>query len=131
VRSIRQSPFSRPVQKQGFHRQAKHLGDVAIAGVVLGFTSALMIAAALAVKLESTGPVFERQERVGRDGRRFEMLKFRTIMQNAEQVAPAWAQQTTQVGQLLRYTRIDTLPQLINVLLGEITLADLYADLLN
>jgi lipopolysaccharide/colanic/teichoic acid biosynthesis glycosyltransferase len=130
VRSIRQPPFSRPVQEQGFSGQMRRLADVVIACVLLAITSALMIIVALAIKLESAGPVLERQERIGRGGRRVQRLKFRTTVHHPEHVAPAWAQQTTQVGQFLRYTRINALPQLINVLRGEITLADLYAALL-
>jgi lipopolysaccharide/colanic/teichoic acid biosynthesis glycosyltransferase len=130
VRSIRQSPFSRPVQEQGFSGQMRRLADVVIACVLLAIASALMIIVALAIKLESAGPVLERQTCVGRSGRRFQRLKFRTTTHDPRHATPAWARQTTQVGQFLRHTRIDDLPQLINVLRGEITLADLYAALL-
>jgi len=108
----------------------RRLADVVIACVLLAIASALMIIVALAIKLESAGPVLERQERIGRGGRPFQRLKFRTAMDDPRHTTPAWARQTTQVGQFLRHARIDDLPQLINVLRGEITLADLYAALL-
>src|SRR5436853_6529176 len=99
VRSIRQSPFSRPVQEQGFSGQMRRLADVVIACVLLAITSALMIIVALAIKLESAGPVLERQTCVGRGGRRFQMLKFRTATHEPRHATPAWARQTTHVGQ--------------------------------
>ena len=101
-----------------------------IACVLLAITSALMIIVALAIKLQSAGPVLERRECIGRGGRRFQRLRFRTTTHEPRHATPAWARQTTQVGQFLRHARIDDLPQLINVLRGEITLADLYAALL-
>ena len=101
-----------------------------IACVLLAITSALMIIVALAIKLQSAGPVLERRECIGRGGRRFQRLRFRTTTHEPRHATPAWARQTTQVGQFLRHARIDDLPQLINVLRGEITLADLYTALL-
>ena len=95
-----------------------------IACVLLAIASALMIIVALAIKLESAGPVLERQTCVGRGGRRFQRLKFRTAMDDPKHTTPAWARQTTQVGQFLRHTRIDDLPQLINVLRGELSIID-------
>jgi len=103
---------------------------VVIACVLLAITSALMIIVALAIKLQSAGPVLERRECIGRGGRRFQRLRFRTTTHDPRHATPAWARQTTQVGQFLRHARIDDLPQLINVLRGEITLADLYTALL-
>ena len=70
--SIRQPQFSRALQEQGFRRQLRRLADVLIACVLLAITSPLMITVALAIKLESAGPVLERQERIGRDGRRID-----------------------------------------------------------
>ena len=81
-----------------------------------------MIAVALAIKWDSPGPVFERQTRKGLGGRRFQTLKFRTTAHDPERTNPPWALKATALGQLLRYTRIDALPQLINVLRGEMTL---------
>src|SRR5712672_681427 len=100
----------------------RRLGDVAIACILLAITLPLMIIVALAIKWESPGPVLDRQTCVGRGGRRFQMLKFRTAMHDPRHTAPAWARQTTQVGQFLRHTRIDDVPQLINVLRGELSI---------
>ena len=83
-----------------------------------------MLIVALVIKLEHEGPIFERRECIGRGGRRFRMLKFRTTMHHPIHATRPWTQQTTQVGQFLRYTRIEDLPQLINVLRGEMSLID-------
>ncbi len=80
----------------------------------------------LAIKLDSPGPVFFRQERVGERGRRFEVLKFRSMRADAEaHTGPVWARdrddRVTRVGRIIRKTRIDEIPQLINVLKGEMS----------
>ena len=102
----------------------KRLRDLVIASLFLALTLPLMLTIALVIKLESTGPVLERRECIGRGGRRFQMLKFRTAMHDPRHAAPAWARRTTQIGQFLRYTRIEDLPQLINVLRGEMSIID-------
>jgi lipopolysaccharide/colanic/teichoic acid biosynthesis glycosyltransferase len=66
----------------------------------------------------------ERETCIARGGRRFEMLKFRTMLPDPEHTMPAWARKPTQVGEFLRYTRIECLPQLINVLRGEMSILD-------
>jgi lipopolysaccharide/colanic/teichoic acid biosynthesis glycosyltransferase len=103
--------------------QMRRFGDFVIACVFLAITFPLMIIVALTIKLESPGPILVRQTCIGR-GRRFQMLKFRTIVHDPEHAMPAWAQKTTQVGLLLRHTRIEALPQLINVLRGEMSMID-------
>ncbi len=93
-----------------------------IVWLLLAFTLPLMMSVALAIKCESTGPVFDRQERIGRGGRRFMLLNFRTTLHHPEYANVSYhRRQTTRLGQFLRYTRIDALPQLINVLRGEMT----------
>jgi lipopolysaccharide/colanic/teichoic acid biosynthesis glycosyltransferase len=81
----------------------------------------------LAIKLDSTGPVFYRQRRVGQFDKSFTLLKFRSMTVDAEAGGnPVWAQQNdprvTRVGRFIRATRIDELPQLVNVLVGEMSL---------
>src|SRR5260221_7355844 len=90
------------------------LADPAIACILLAITLPLMIVVALAIKLESAGPVLERQSCFGHSGRRFQMLKFRTAVHDCDQVIPVWARVPTQIGQFLWQTRIEALPQLIN-----------------
>jgi lipopolysaccharide/colanic/teichoic acid biosynthesis glycosyltransferase len=102
----------------------RRLGDFLIACLLLAITSPLMLIVALAINLESAGPVLDRQTCIGRGGRRFQMLKFRTTVHDPRLATPAWAQKTTQVGEFLRYTRIEDLPQLINVLRGEMSMID-------
>lgn len=99
--------------------------DLLIASALLGFTFPLLALVALAIKLDSAGPVFCHQPRVGLDGRRFLMLKFRATEGDPDsQSRPIgdWGTRETSVGQFLRYTRIEDLPQLVNVLRGEMTL---------
>jgi len=117
-------------------RFLKRSMDFAIAGVALLVLLPVMLAAALAVALTSRGPVFYTQVRVGRDGRRFRMYKFRTMVEDADSrveelradsADPAWLllerdPRVTDVGRFLRTTSIDELPQLVNVLKGEMSL---------
>jgi lipopolysaccharide/colanic/teichoic acid biosynthesis glycosyltransferase len=102
----------------------RRLADFVIASVLLAITLPLMIIVALAIKVESAGPILDRQSCSGRGGRRFQMLKFRTTVLDPEHATPAWARKTTEVGQFLRPTRIESLPQLINVLRGEMSIID-------
>jgi len=80
---------------------------------------------ALAIKLNSAGPVFYRQKRVGQDSRIFEITKFRSMIQNAEKDGAKWAQKNdpriTRVGNFLRKTRLDELPQLWNIIKGDMS----------
>ena len=100
------------------------LADVAVAGALLLIVSPLMLLVALAVKWEGLGPILERQRCIARGGRRFEMLTFRTLVHDPDRTIPGWARKTTQAGELLRNTRIECLPQLINVLRGEMSITD-------
>ncbi len=101
--------------------------DAGMAAAALVVLSPLMAAAALAVKATSRGPVFYSQERVGRGGRAFRILKFRTMVTGAEEeTGPAFCGEddprVTRAGRVLRNLKIDELPQLINVLKGEMSL---------
>jgi len=110
----------------GWERIAKRLFDITISGSVVLLALPLMLLAALLVLLTSKGPVFYRQERVGRYGRSFNLLKFRSMKVDAEiEGQPKWAQENdprvTLVGRFLRRSRIDELPQVINVLRGDMS----------
>jgi lipopolysaccharide/colanic/teichoic acid biosynthesis glycosyltransferase len=98
------------------------LGSIALLLAVLP----VLLLTALAIRLESRGPVFYRQERVGKDGRVFTLFKFRSMAVDAEQGGPRWAlprdPRVTRVGRIIRLTRIDEIPQVINVLRGEMAL---------
>jgi sugar transferase (PEP-CTERM system associated) len=101
--------------------------DLVISLTVLILTLPLMALAALFIWMESglRGPVLYRQTRVGRDGKLFQILKFRTMSVDAEQFGARWAvaddSRITMIGDLLRKSRIDELPQVINVLKGEMS----------
>lgn len=85
-----------------------------------------MILIAVAIKIDSKGPVFFKQERLGKDGVPFMMYKFRSMYTNAEANGPQWAAKIdwrcTRVGRFLRKTRMDELPQLINILRGDMSI---------
>ncbi len=111
---------------RGYMLVFKRLLDIlgAIFGLVV--LSPLMMLVAMAVKLESPGPVFFIQERMGLDGKPFPMIKFRSMRQDAEKDGPGWTTdddpRRTKLGAFLRFVDIDELPQLVNVLLGEMSL---------
>ncbi|MEK7787092.1 MAG: sugar transferase, partial [Chloroflexota bacterium] len=115
----------------------KRLMDVIITVVGLIFLLPLMTAAAILIKLDSPGPIFFRQKRVGQHGKPFEVFKFRSMTQNAEEEMAALAERNeatgplfkikddprrTRLGRFLRRTSIDELPQLFNVLRGEMSI---------
>ncbi len=104
----------------------QRLFDVTMSAVGLVLLSPLLLVAALAVRLSSPGPVFFKQVRVGRGGQEFEILKFRTMAVDAErkggQLTVGSDPRVTRVGRFLRASKIDELPQLVNVLRGEMAL---------
>jgi sugar transferase (PEP-CTERM system associated) len=116
---------------EGFHQgllrdTVKRVFDLVVSLALLAVTSPVMLLAALAIKLESQGPVFYRQERVGQHGRPFSIFKFRSMRADAEKDGrPQWARQNdsrvTAVGRFIRRTRIDELPQVFNVFMGEMS----------
>ena len=108
-------------------RVAKRLLDLIVATILLCVTWPLMIATAIAVGLDSPGPVLFTQERVGKDGSKFTLMKFRSMRSDAEKLTgPVWATEhdprITKVGRFIRKTRLDELPQLFNVLAGSMSL---------
>jgi lipopolysaccharide/colanic/teichoic acid biosynthesis glycosyltransferase len=111
-------PVVRP--KKGLPRVA----DLAIAALGLLFSSPLLLVVAIAIRLESRGPVLYKQRRVGKDGVIFELFKLRTMREGADPVGVGTAvtadePRVTRVGRLLRRFSLDELPNLINVLRGE------------
>ena len=118
---LRESPL------YGWNRLLKRVFDIVVGTLAVIALSPLMLAIALAIKLTSRGPVLYRQERMGLDGRRFSMLKFRSMVLDAEaETGPQWAvrddPRRTGLGAFLRRVSLDELPQLLNVLRGEMSL---------
>jgi lipopolysaccharide/colanic/teichoic acid biosynthesis glycosyltransferase len=100
--------------------------DVALGGAGLLVAAPVVALAALAIKLEDRGPVFYRQQRVGKDGEDFEVLKLRTMVVGAEKIGAGFAvdrgdSRITKVGRFLRRSSIDELPQLWNVVRGDMS----------
>jgi len=111
----------------GLNRVLKRAFDLVFGGLGLAVAAPIMLAIAVGLKLTTPGPVLYHQERMGVDGRRFRMLKFRTMRVDAEaETGPVWAcpddPRRTALGVFLRRTSLDELPQLFNVLRGEMSL---------
>jgi lipopolysaccharide/colanic/teichoic acid biosynthesis glycosyltransferase len=108
-----------------YHR-IKQLVDLGISAFGLWLTSPVIAAAALAVRLDSKGPVLFRSPRVGLNGRPFKLYKLRTMRVHepgsGPEVTAGTDERITRVGRVLRKTKIDELPQLLNVLKGEVSL---------
>ena len=115
----------------GFHRSRatellKRVLDLVVSSIGLVLALPLMAVTAWAIRLDSKGPVLYRQSRVGHMGKTFEVLKFRSMREDAEENGVAqWAQKddprTTRLGKFLRKYRVDELPQLFNVIIGEMS----------
>jgi sugar transferase (PEP-CTERM system associated) len=104
----------------------KRMFDLLISGSFLLFAFPIMLLAGLFIRMESRGPVFYTQERIGQFGHPFTIYKFRSMFTDAEKDGlPVWARQkddrTTRVGRFIRRTRIDELPQILNVFLGHMS----------
>jgi len=104
----------------------KRLFDLCLSSLFLTLLSPLFLIVAMAIRLDSRGPVFFRQDRVGLNGRRFRIYKFRTMVENAAQIGPHITPSNdpriTRAGSFLRKWYLDELPQLINVLKGEMSI---------
>lgn len=100
--------------------------DIGVSLLLLALTLPIWLVTALAIKLESSGPVFFQQRRTGLFNQEFDILKFRSMCEDAEKDGARWASKhdsrITRVGKFIRKTRIDELPQLINVLKGEMSI---------
>ena len=113
---------------QGFYRTAiKRVFDILCTLVLIVLAAPIMLITAVAIKLESQGPVFYRQERVGAANKIFKVTKFRSMRTDAEKDGkPRWAaaqdDRVTRVGNIIRRLRVDELPQLFNVLSGDMSL---------
>ncbi len=130
VRELEGIPFLRikSIPFSAWGRIAKRAFDLAVAGVILLLTLPLTLLISLLIKLDSRGPVLFRQQRVGLDGKEFAMLKFRSMRVGSEKTDTAAGlgikndPRRTRIGRFLRTTSLDELPQLLNVLKGEMSL---------
>ena len=119
--------FNEGFTRHGLGEFMKRTVDFALAAIGILLTFIPMILTAIAVRRDSPGPVLFTQERVGADGRSFTLFKFRSMRADAEKhTGPVWAQEDdpriTKVGKFIRKTRLDELPQLFNVLTGDMSL---------
>ena len=113
------------IYHNNFNLKAKRLLDLFFAMLIGIFAAPVIILAAIIVKLESKGPIFFIQERIGEGNKKFNIVKFRSMTTDAEKDGPQWASKNdnrvTKFGKIMRATRIDELPQLWNVLRGEMS----------
>lgn len=118
------------ILSEGFRKStillvAKRMLDILASLLLLILTLPILLVVALAIWIESGGPILFRQERIGLGGRPFQILKFRSMNHNAEENGPKWAAdgdlRITRVGRLIRKLRLDELPQAVNVLRGEMS----------
>jgi exopolysaccharide biosynthesis polyprenyl glycosylphosphotransferase len=110
-----------------WEKKLKRISDVVISFLILVLTLPMSFFVAIAIKLNSKGPVLFKQERIGMNGKKFKIYKFRSMYQDAEKnTGPVWSTKNdprvTRVGKILRKLRIDEIPQFVNVLKGEMSL---------
>jgi len=118
--------FSGGAKRSTFWGIARRLFNIILSIIAIVLSLPVAIIAAIAIKLDSPGPVFYTQERVGKNGRVFKIIKFRSMRQDAEKDGQAkWAvkgdSRITRIGNFIRKTRIDEIPQFINILRGEMS----------
>lgn len=111
---------------RGFYRAVKRFLDVTASFLGLVLLSPLLLAVSMLIKIDSRGPVIFRQERIGRNGKVFEIYKFRSMCVGAEKTGSGVYSgkgdaRVTRIGKILRATSIDELPQLLNILKGEMS----------
>jgi Undecaprenyl-phosphate glucose phosphotransferase len=116
----------RDVALQGWKLTVKRIMDVIISAIGLVLCSPFLLLTAILIKLDSPGPVFYTQERMGLDARPFRIIKFRSMRVDAEKAGPGWTTpddpRKTKLGAFIRRFNIDELPQLVNVLVGDMSL---------
>ena len=118
-------PYYEVLRRKRLSLAAKRGADFILAVVMLIVLLPVMVGISIAIVMDSRGGVFFRQERVTQYGRKFRILKFRTMVANAEklgaEVTVADDRRVTKIGKILRRYRLDELPQLINILLGDMS----------
>ena len=119
-------PYWSILQSRKWHLVAKRIFDVIVSSLILCVFSPFLLLLAIAIKLDSQGPVFYRQKRVGRYDIDFKIFKFRTMVVNADKIGPPLTTgddpRITRMGKLIRKCRLDEFSQLLNVLSGDMSL---------
>jgi exopolysaccharide biosynthesis polyprenyl glycosylphosphotransferase len=110
-----------------WEKKLKRIFDLIVSFLILIVSSPVIIVTSIAIKIDSKGPMFFKQERMGQDGKVFNILKFRSMIKDAEKyTGPVWSQKddprVTRVGRLVRKLRIDEIPQMYNVLKGQMSI---------
>lgn len=122
---IEQIDFDK-LPKRYFYRFVKRVFDIVSSACALVLLAIPMVIIAVAIKLDSEGPVFYRQERLGLNGVPFKLIKFRSMRTDAEANGAQWAQEddprVTKVGHFIRNTRLDEVPQFLQVITGKLSL---------
>jgi len=117
--------FSEGFKRSSIFKSLKRALDIIVSLLSLMLFTPLILIILLAIRMDSKGPVFYRQERVGEDEKKFNLLKFRSMNVDAEENGPVWAkvddERVTRVGQIIRKLRFDEIPQMFNVLKGEMS----------
>jgi sugar transferase (PEP-CTERM system associated) len=117
--------FSTLPASQRLYKHVRRLLDIALASAGIVLSAPIMLLTAIAIKLESRGPVLYIQDRVGKHNRPFKIIKFRSMKDDAEETGPVWAGQAdsrvTRVGRVIRKLRVDELPQFVNIIRGEMS----------
>lgn len=128
VRPLRPSSliFSEGFNRMSIMRVAKRALDIFLSSIGLVVSIPIFVVLGILIKLDSKGPIFYRQERVGEKGKKFMVIKFRSMRQDAEiKTGPVWASENdprvTRLGRMMRLLRLDEIPQMINVLKGEMS----------
>jgi len=117
--------FADELTMSPLRRGLKRVFDVFVASLLLALAAPFLVLVAAAIKLDSQGPIFYRQERVGVDGKSYWLWKFRSMRTDAEKNGAVWARanddRVTRVGKFIRKTRVDEIPQVFNVLVGDMS----------
>jgi sugar transferase (PEP-CTERM system associated) len=127
VESLRPSAliFSDGFKKSKLTMWMKRVVGFGLSFIGLALLSPLILMISILIKIDSRGPIFYRQERVGENGKLFKLLKFRSMLENAEANGPVWAEtndkRITRVGRWIRKWRLDEIPQMFNVLKGDMS----------
>lgn len=113
------------LEKKKVSMICKRIFDIVMSFIVLIILSPIMIILAIAIKIDSKGPVFYRQERITTNGKVFRIFKFRTMVQNADKIGTLVTvgedKRITRVGKFIRKFRLDEFPQLLNIILGDMS----------